>query len=61
MSCESMRHSVFKSIFTRISGNDDYVRGKSSFALEMEELSMILKNSNANSIVLGDEICRGTE
>lgn len=59
--CQNMKHSIFKRIFTRISGNDDYVRGKSSFALEMEELSMILKNSNEDSIVLGDEICRGTE
>jgi DNA mismatch repair protein MutS len=40
--CENCSHSVVSKIFTRISGNDDYMRGKSSFALEMEELSTIL-------------------
>lgn len=50
-----------KKIFTRISGNDDYMRGKSSFALEMEELRTILDEADSDSIVLGDELCRGTE
>ena len=52
---------VIHTMFTRISGNDDYLRGKSSFALEVEELNTILRESNDRSIVLGDELCRGTE
>jgi DNA mismatch repair protein MutS len=59
--CQEFTHTVVKKIFTRISGNDDYMRGKSSFALEMEELSTILREADSNSIVLGDELCRGTE
>ena len=59
--CEEMKHAVIHTMFTRISGNDDYLRGKSSFALEVEELNTILRESNHTSIVLGDELCRGTE
>ena len=59
--CEDMKHRVMTQIFTRISGNDDYMRGKSSFALEVDELAHILRHSNDSSIVLGDELCRGTE
>ena len=59
--CQDMKHKVMTKIFTRISGNDDYMRGKSSFALEVEELNHILRESDSTSIVLGDELCRGTE
>lgn len=59
--CENCSHSIVSKLFTRISGNDDYMRGKSSFALEMEELSTILYEADAKSVVLGDELCRGTE
>lgn len=59
--CSKCRHVIFKKIFTRISGNDDYMRGKSSFALEMEEMRTILREGDSESIVLGDELCRGTE
>ena len=59
--CRNFRHSIVTKLFTRISGNDDYMRGKSSFALEMEELSTILTSATERSIVLGDELCRGTE
>jgi DNA mismatch repair protein MutS len=59
--CESFTHVPITKLFTRISGNDDYMRGKSSFALEIEEFNMILKEADSRSIVLGDELCRGTE
>ena len=51
----------FHYIFTRISDNDNIFKGQSSFAVEMSELRSILKRSNQNSIVLGDELCSGTE
>jgi len=51
----------FKTIFTRISGNDNMFKGKSSFTVEMYEMKSILKYSNQYSLVLGDEICKGTE
>ena len=51
----------FKSILTRIIGNDNIYKGLSSFAVEMSELRGILNRSDKNSLVLGDEICHGTE
>lgn len=51
----------YKSIYTRILGNDDLFKGLSTFAVEMSELRTILKGSDQNSLVLGDELCSGTE
>jgi len=51
----------YKNIFTRISGNDNIFKGQSTFAVEMTELRSILKRSDKNSLVLGDELCSGTE
>jgi len=51
----------YKYIFTRISGNDNIFKGQSTFAVEMSELRSILKRANKNSLVLGDELCSGTE
>jgi len=51
----------YKKIFTRINGDDNIFKGMSSFAVEMDELRSILRYSDNRSIVLGDEICKGTE
>jgi DNA mismatch repair protein MutS len=51
----------YKSIMTRICGNDNIFKGMSSFMVEMMELMAILKRNDSNTLVLGDEICRGTE
>jgi DNA mismatch repair protein MutS len=51
----------YKKIFTRINGDDNIFKGMSSFGVEMDELRSILKYSDERSIVLGDEICKGTE
>ena len=48
-------------LFTRIRNNDNLFRGQSSFAVEMSELRAILKRADAKSVVLGDELCSGTE
>ena len=58
---EKMEYYPFKMLYTRIMGNDNIFRGLSSFALEMTELRAILQYANRNSLILGDEICRGTE
>jgi DNA mismatch repair protein MutS len=58
---EYFSFSIYKSIFTRIIGNDNIFKGLSTFAVEMSELRSILKYSNKNSLVLGDELCSGTE
>jgi DNA mismatch repair protein MutS len=59
--CSSFVFKPYKEIFTRILGNDDIFKGLSTFAVEMSELSCILKSANKNSLVLGDELCSGTE
>ena len=61
VAADSFKFYPFNNIFTRISGNDDIFKGKSSFIVEMTELRSILKYSDKNSLVLGDEVCKGTE
>jgi DNA mismatch repair protein MutS len=57
----SFKFNPFKYIFTRILGNDNIFKGLSTFAVEMSELRTILKLADKNSLVLGDELCSGTE
>jgi len=57
----SFHYKPYKHLFTRILGNDNIFKGLSTFAVEMSELRTILKLSNENSLVLGDELCSGTE
>ncbi len=47
-------------IFTRIGASDDLASGRSTFMVEMTEAANILNNASANSLVLMDEIGRGT-
>jgi DNA mismatch repair protein MutS len=61
VSATNFRLSPYKSLFTRINGNDNIFRGLSSFMVEMVELMAILKRNTENTLVIGDEICRGTE
>ncbi len=58
---ENFEFSIFDSLYTRISGNDNLFKGQSSFIIEMNELRSILKKSNEKTLIIGDEICRGTE
>jgi len=57
----SFEYTPYNSLFARISGNDNLFKGLSSFALEMVELRAILKRTGPYTLVIGDEICRGTE
>lgn len=61
VACSEMVLSPFYNIITRMSGNDDPLKGHSSFAVEMIELNLILSRATERSLVLGDEICHGTE
>ena len=54
-------YSPYVSLFTRICGNDNMFKGLSSFMVEMMELMAILKRNNNKTLVLGDELAKGTE
>ena len=58
---EKMEFNVYNNIMTRILNVDNIFKGLSSFAIEMIELRSILNRMNKNSLILGDEICHGTE
>ncbi len=51
---------VFDAIFTRIGAADDLVSGKSTFMVEMLDANNAIKNATKNSLILFDEIGRGT-
>ena len=55
------KYSPYTQIFTRILNNDNIFKRQSSFAVEMSELRGILKRADNKSLVLGDEVCSGTE
>jgi DNA mismatch repair protein MutS len=61
VAAEKMEYSPYQYLFTRINNNDNIFKGESSFAVEMSELRNILKRCNTNSLILGDELCSGTE
>ena len=52
--------SLLDRIFTRIGSSDDLAGGRSTFMVEMSETANILHNATANSLVLMDEVGRGT-
>lgn len=51
---------IFDKIFTRIGASDDLVGGESTFMVEMKESAYALKNATENSLILFDELGRGT-
>ena len=59
--CSQFIYKPYTAIYSRILGNDNIFKGLSTFAVEMSELRIILKMSDENSLILGDELCSGTE
>ncbi|MBF6592947.1 MAG: DNA mismatch repair protein MutS [Thermaceae bacterium] len=57
---ESATLPLFDRIYTRIGASDDIAGGRSTFMVEMDELATILQHASARSLVLLDEIGRGT-
>jgi len=54
-------YSPYTAIFTRIFGHDNIFKNLSSFGVEMMELKNIWNHSDQKSLIIGDEVCRGTE
>ena len=57
---KSSQVGIVDRIFTRVGASDDIRRGRSTFMMEMMEVSHILKQATSNSLILLDEIGRGT-
>jgi len=59
--CSGMTLAPFASLHTRIINTDNLWMGLSSFAVEMSEMREIFREAGPRSLVLGDELCSGTE
>lgn len=57
---KSARIGIVDKIFTRVGASDDLASGQSTFMLEMSEVAYILKNATRSSLIIYDEIGRGT-
>ena len=58
--CTSCKIPIFDKIFTRIGASDDLVNGESTFMVEMKEANRALSSATKNSLILFDELGRGT-
>lgn len=58
--CESAHIGVVDRVFTRIGASDNLAYGQSTFYIEMSELANILRNATSRSLIVLDEIGRGT-
>jgi len=57
----AMKLIPYTGLYTRILGNDNLWAGMSSFVVEMTEFRSILRSAAARMLVIGDELCAGTE
>jgi len=57
---KSAKIGIFDRIFSRIGAGDELIKGRSTFMVEMSECAYILKNATSKSLVILDEVGRGT-
>jgi len=57
----SFVYTPYTQLFTRIPCGDNLFKGQSTFVAEMLDIKTILKHADARSLVIGDELCSGTE
>lgn len=60
VACNQYQAPIFDAVLTRVGADDDLLRGQSTFMVEMEEVAAILQQSTSQSLVLLDELGRGT-
>lgn len=58
---KTFNYFPYNDVHTRILSNDNLYKKQSTFTVEMSEMRNILNNSNECSLVIGDELCSGTE
>ena len=58
--CREARIGIVDKLFTRVGASDDLASGQSTFMLEMTEVASILKNATSRSLIIYDEVGRGT-
>ena len=59
--CEKMEYFPYQKIYSRIPGGDDLFKGQSTFIAEISEIRNILKSADSKTLIIGDELCSGTE
>ncbi|QLQ81268.1 hypothetical protein HG537_0F00290 [Torulaspora globosa] len=57
---DSLELGLFDNVFTRIGAFDNILRGESTFKIEMQEILQIIRNCSSDSLILLDEVGRGT-
>ncbi len=61
VACSSLSLTPFRKMLTRIVNKDNLFRDQSTFTHEMHELNTLLQHADGHSLILGDELCSGTE
>lgn len=61
VAADALELAPYNAVMTRIGGGDNIFAGQSTFMAEMQELRAILRRADGRTLVLGDEICAGTE